>query len=140
MTNRKYFKLLFYYHCWTLTTKKTASRDNLHFIKFNQYKFTIHWFLVIIQLCNYYHNPLLHFYSPRKSLPHGCLGLPWWLSGKEFACQYRRYGFDRWIGKIPWRRKRQPTPAFLPGISHGQRSMVGPQFMGSQKSQTWLSE
>ena len=28
-------------------------------------------------------------------------------------------------GKIPWRRKWQPTPVFLPGKSHGQRSLVG---------------
>ena len=29
-----------------------------------------------------------------------------------------------WAGKIPWRRKWQPTPVFLPGKSHGQRSLV----------------
>ena len=34
-------------------------------------------------------------------------------------------GFDPWVGKIPWRRARQPTPAFLPGESHGQRSQAG---------------
>ena len=28
-------------------------------------------------------------------------GLPWWLSGKEYICQWRRYGFDPWSGKIP---------------------------------------
>ena len=33
--------------------------------------------------------------------------------------QRRRHGFDPWVGKIPWRRKWQPTPVFLPGISHG---------------------
>ena len=37
----------------------------------------------------------------------------------------RRHGFDPWVRKIPWRRKWQPTPAFLPGKSHGQRSLVG---------------
>ena len=36
------------------------------------------------------------------------LGLPWWLSGKESACQCRRPGFDPWVGKIPWRRKCNP--------------------------------
>ena len=51
--------------------------------------------------------------------------LPYWLSGKEPACRCRRHGFDPCIGKIPWRRKWQPTPAFLPGESHGQRSLVG---------------
>ena len=34
-------------------------------------------------------------------------------------------GFDPWVGKIPWRREWQPTPVFLPGESHGQRSLVG---------------
>ena len=32
---------------------------------------------------------------------------------------------DPWVGKIPWRRKWQPTPVSLPGESHGQRSLVG---------------
>ena len=33
--------------------------------------------------------------------------------------------FDPWVGEIPWRRKWQPTPVFLPGESHGQRTLVG---------------
>ena len=33
-------------------------------------------------------------------------------------------GFNPWVGKIPWRRKWQPTPVFFPGKSHGQRSLV----------------
>ena len=41
----------------------------------------------------------------------------------SFCLQCRRYGFDPW--KISWRRKWQPTPVFLPGESHGQRSLVG---------------
>ena len=50
--------------------------------------------------------------------------------GKVPACQFRRHkrlGFDPWVGKIPWRRRRawQPSPVFLPGASHGQRSLVG---------------
>ena len=48
-------------------------------------------------------------------------GLPRWHSGKEFACQHRRWGFNCWVGKIPWRKKWQPTPAFLPGEFHRQR-------------------
>ena len=54
-------------------------------------------------------------------------GLTWALQlrGKESTCQYRRRGFDSWVGKIPWRRKWQPTSIFLPGESHGQRSLVG---------------
>ena len=33
--------------------------------------------------------------------------------------------FDPWVRKIPWRRKWQPTPVFLPGKSHGQRNLKG---------------
>ena len=52
-------------------------------------------------------------------------GLPRWLNGKGFACQCRSYGFYPWVWKIPRRRKWPPTLIFLPGISHGQRSLVG---------------
>ena len=48
--------------------------------------------------------------------------LPWWLSGKEPACQCRRHGFP-WVGKILWRREWQPTPVFFPEESHGQRNL-----------------
>ena len=47
---------------------------------------------------------------------------------KEFSCQcrsHRRPRFDAWVGKIPWRRKWQPTAVFLPGKFHGQRSLWG---------------
>ena len=47
-----------------------------------------------------------------------------WLTDKESACQYRRHKFHPWVRKIPWRRKWQPTPIFLSGKSHGQRSMA----------------
>ena len=38
--------------------------------------------------------------------------------------QCKRASFDPWVRKIPWRRKWQPTPVFLPGESHGQRSLA----------------
>ena len=52
----------------------------------------------------------------------GVGGLPWWLSGKESACQCRRPEFNPWVGKIPCRRKWQPAPELLPGEPHGQRT------------------
>ena len=52
------------------------------------------------------------------------LGLPCWLSGKDFACQCGRYRFDPWVRKISWRRKWQPTPVFLSRKSHEQRSLA----------------
>ena len=54
-------------------------------------------------------------------------GLPRWHKDKRSTCQCRgckRYGFDLWVGKIPWRRKWQPTPVFLLREFHGQRSLV----------------
>ena len=48
----------------------------------------------------------------------------------------KRSGFDPWIGKIPWRRKWQPTPGFLPGESHGQRSLAGYSPWGPKESDT----
>ena len=78
-----------------------------------------------------------------------CASLPGGTSGEEPACQLRRRGehagqnfsssrssasslirgikagFDPWVGKIPWRRAWPPTPVFLPGESHEQRSLPG---------------
>ena len=60
-------------------------------------------------------------------------------SGKGPACQCRRcqvQGFYPWVMKIPWRRAWQPTPVFLPGKSHGQRSLVGCSPWGHRESDT----
>ena len=80
------------------------------------------WLLVVhaqsLQLC-------LSLCNPMDLSP---LGFPGGTSGKEHACHCRRhkgYGFDPWVGKIPWRRKWQPTPVFLPRESHEQRSLAG---------------
>ena len=67
-----------------------------------------------------------------------CHSLPGFLGGtggKESTCLCRRCKrrwFDPWVGKIPWRRKWQPTPIFLPGKSHGQRNVVGYCPLGSK--------
>ena len=59
-------------------------------------------------------------------------GFPGGLDGKE--C--RRPGFNPWVGKIPWRREWQATPAFLPRESHGQRSLAGYSPWGLTESDT----
>ena len=56
---------------------------------------------------------------------------------KEYACQCRRcqrHGFNPWFRKTPWRRKWQPTPVFLPGNIHGQRSLEGYSPWGRKES------
>ena len=61
--------------------------------------------------------------------------IPWiYLS---LTCQHRRHkrpGFCLWFMKIPWRRAWLPTPAFLPGESHGQRSLAGYSSWGQKES------
>ena len=50
--------------------------------------------------------------------------------------QRRRPQFDSWIRKSQWRRDRLPTPVFLPGKSHGRRSLVGCSPWGREESDT----
>ena len=69
-----------------------------------------------------------------------CCGFPRWHSGKESTCQCSRGGFSLWGGKVPWRKKRQPTPVFLPGPSRGQRGDWWATVDGVTKSGTQLSE
>ena len=69
------------------------------------------------------------------------LGFPGNSCGKESACQWRREGFNPLAGKVSWRRKWQPTPVFLPGISRGQRSLVGYSPWGLKESRhDWTTE
>ena len=56
----------------------------------------------------------------------------------SFKNSFPLWFIPRWIGKIPWRRKQLPTPVFLPGESHGQRSLVGYRYRVT-KSRTQLS-
>ena len=77
------------------------------------------------------------FWVPSLCFPDGA-------SAKDPPCQCRRRKrcrFDPWVGKIPWRRAWQPTPVFLPGESHGQRSPAGYSPQGCKESDTteWLS-
>ena len=56
--------------------------------------------------------------------------IKWWYQdltgGARGKCRRcKRCRFDPWVRKIPWRRKWQTTPVFLPGEPHGQRSLAG---------------
>ena len=66
-----------------------------------------------------------HNFATEQPQPYILNRLPWWLNGKEPTCKCRRCGFDPWFRKIPWRSKWKPTPVFLPGKSHGKRSLAG---------------
>ena len=60
-----------------------------------------------------------------------------WNAGDCLQC--RRARFNSKVVKIPWRRKSRSTPVFLPGESHGQKSLTGYSRWG-HKSHTWLSD
>ena len=81
------------------------------------------------------HNHFLSFSRP-KVFPAGA-------SGKEPTCKcgrLKRPGFDPWVRKIPQKRTWQPTPVFLPGESHGQRSLVGYSPQGCKElDTTWVT-
>ena len=73
----------------------------------------------------------------KKSTQMVLEGFPGGTSGKEPTCQCRRCKrceFDPWVRKVPWRREWQPTMVFLPGESHGQKSLVGYSPWGCKES------
>ena len=72
------------------------------------------------------------------------MGFPGGASSKEPSCQcrrHKRHGFDPWVGKISWWRECLPSPVFLPGECHGQRSLVGYSPWGQKQLDTteWLT-
>ena len=82
-------------------------------------------------------------FSPFSTQSYVRWGFPCGTSGKESTCQCRRckrHGFNPWVGKIPWRKKWQPTPVFLPAESH-ERSPAGYSPWGHKESDTtqWLT-
>ena len=66
------------------------------------------------------------------------LGFPGSASGKQPACQCRRH--ETWLQSLGWEdpleQGIEPTPVFLPGESHGQRSLVGYSPWGRKESDT----
>ena len=73
------------------------------------------------------------------------MGFPDGAMVKNPLCQcrrHKRHRFDSWVRKIPWSRKRQPAPVFLPGKSHGARRLAGYSLWGHKESDTtkWLSK
>ena len=62
--------------------------------------------------------------------------ISWWISRKESACNAGDPGSIPGSGRFPWRRKWLPTPVFLPGEFHGQRSLVGYSPWGCKESDT----
>ena len=67
------------------------------------------------------------------------LGFPGGSDSKSVCLQCGRPGFNPWVGKIPWRRKWQPTPVLLPGKFRGLRSLVGCSSWGHRVERDWAT-
>ena len=94
------------------------------------FRYVLLWAVAIfgIPLCIFWLNSTMNF-----------MGFPGGVSGIESTCQCRRckrHGFNPWVRKISWSRKCQPTPLFLPGKFHGQRSLVVYSPWGCKESDT----
>ena len=113
---------IIYVHTYPHTHKHTCSQTQVYMILSDflpvqgEHRVLLQWDILLLYLSS---GPVY-----LGSL-HLTPGLPRQLSSKESACKCRRHGFNSWVAKIPWRRKWQPTPVFLPGKSHRQRSLDG---------------
>ena len=68
----------------------------------------------------YFHGLSLTFIPITNRSSHSLHDFPGGSDGKSVCLQCGRPGFNPWVGKIPWRRKWQPTPVLLPWKSHGR--------------------
>ena len=78
----------------------------------------------------------LDFYTHTYVCIYILYRLSQWLSGKESTCPclpVQEAQVHPWVGTIPWKRKWQSTSVFLPGKSHGQRSLLGYSPWGCKK-------
>ena len=83
--------------------------------------------LVFLLICSYYSKDIYRYVLI-------VLGFPGGSDGKESACNAGDLGLNPGLGRSPWRREWPPTPVFLPGEAHGQKSLVGYKSMGSQRA------
>ena len=98
----------------------------------------------VLYVCESFSVPLCHILFIYYLWLCWVLGFLGGASGKEPSCQcrrHKRWRFDPWVRKTPWRRKWQLTPVFLPAESHGQKSLAGCSPCSHKESDTagWLS-
>ena len=100
------------------------------------------WYQVL-QICVFFFNNFINFcfmhFMHEALLLSLYMGFPDGAVVKNPLCQcrrHKRHRFDSWVRKIPWSRKWQPAPVFLPGKSHGARRLAGYSLWGHKESDT----
>ena len=117
--------------CWWESHQKTFTLISSDTTVLQPTGFSLSTIIVHVRVCTYRRIDVTSGISlPSRNFPGGA-------GGKESICQCRRLkrpGFNPWVGKIPWRRAWQPTPAFLPGESHGQSCLADYRPCGHKES------
>ena len=109
------------------------------FVTGSRYRLSSPW-LTIIQLSREKQTDSLKNKNlDNISLSHRSWDSHWWLSGKERACQCRRYGFNPWVGKIPQEKEMVTHSSILAWEIPSTEEPGGLQSMGLAKSQTRLN-
>ena len=113
------FALLFVRPRFCLGSQNLNALKFLYFILFPPIKQEM-----VGKICLYWYAWQLMLSFSEKILRLGFKGwLLLWLSWLRIRLQSRRPGFNPWVGKIPWRRERLPTPVFWPGEFPGLYSL-----------------
>ena len=106
-----------------------VSLNGIQIIQFWFFSEMVEW--LKYAFCLISHSPSLHFSVPVRHKQRATRidiwvratgGFPGWICLQCTRC--KRCRFNPWVGKMPWRRTRQPTSVFLPGEPHEQRSLV----------------
>ena len=125
-------------YTWEHSQKHYSYSSKLKILKYSNFDFEITHYPQYIMCSIHMVNPMQWY-----KLTNYCyieLGFPGVASSKEPSWWCRRckkHSFDPWFGKIPRRRRAwQHIPVFLPGESHGQRSLVGYSPQGHKESDT----
>ena len=113
---------------WHQKKSLDGSRMIIDYCKLNQIVFLIMaTTLYMVPLLEQIHKASDTWYYDHQLNEHILFyGLPWWLRWWRICLQFGRPGFGPWVRKSPREGNGWlPTPVFLPGESHGQRSLVG---------------
>ena len=103
------------HHPWINKSNERTKIVN-HFIAFPLKMFSSAWTFLAANTILWVISTIDNPDFPQKLRNRGIFisGLPWWHSCQRVCLQCRKHGFHPWVRKIPWRRKWQPTPGFLP--------------------------